>query len=70
MPVLWVLAAIAPQDGACAHRGIYAQWGTPALTCSTCRSTPVGIDAALRRDCMKTASRSGDRSYSTGARPH
>ena len=31
MPVLWVLAAIAPKDGACAQWGIYAHWGIYAL---------------------------------------
>ncbi len=43
MPVFRLLAAIAPKDGACAHRGIYAhrgtcaqwgiyaQWGTPTV---------------------------------------
>jgi hypothetical protein len=30
MPVVWVLAAIAPEDGSCAHWGIYALQGAPA----------------------------------------
>ena len=31
MPDFRVLAAIAPQDGACAHWGIYAHWCIYAL---------------------------------------